>query len=449
MKKVFCVLLHIVGWCLFAMIAFFILSRGFSEYKAQKKFRDIGNERAAEDALPKVAEMKEANNKALKMRDSEQWKALAEFAQAHYKEPNFNFRYAFATAFVNGKELPKDYKKAVEILSFETPKNWSARNSLAQIANLYDLGGEGLERDAAMSEKYLDTLFDKASFDDSDSPFATEDPDDEKRFGALTYLAFRIYTGHEYFSYPPDGFPPNKSLGLRILQRVLESSPPLDSNALAVVGNLYKREGKSDDFIKVQGKIFDNGGYDVGYDYVNALLFGSQKDEARAFEVMKKTADFVNSGGKNTNAAPWYNLYVAVMYKNGIGTEKNPSEFRKYFDKAKVYYEKEAKDGQRYESTWAVEDIASSGALHYFGKNRREAPRLHDEEVGLALIELADRLTEKYANKTGNADLLSFYKRANMPDKVKELYERYAARSPKFRGEYERYLKSLEDKKTE
>ncbi len=443
MKKVFRILLYVFGWALFLFIAFFILSQGYLEYNDQKGYYDESKKETVKETVPEAKEIKEVNKKALELRDAEKWKEFAELSEAHYKNPDFNFRFAYATAFVNGKEFPKDYRRAVEILSFDVPKNWSYHKSLVQLANLYNLGGEGLEKDSAKSNECFDKFFANVKLEEENSIIYNKD-DHSISISTVIYDAFYIYVGHEYCTYPADGFPVNKVLGVKIMQKAIELTPLVDLNALAVIENIYKKEGRQNDYFKLQGELFDKGNFDVGLDYAYALLFGKHKDEARGFIVMKKTADFVNSGGKNTNAEPWYNTYVAVMYKNGIGTEKNIQETQKYFDKAKTYYERNAKsEGSSY--TMAVEDAVQTAALIYFGKNSRGKQRLHDQDLGLELINFADTLTEKYAPKKGNKELIEFYKCAKMEDKLDELYKRYAARIPKYKGEYERYLKAKEE----
>lgn len=408
------------NFAIFIWLAFLILSEGFRTSRM--------------DCIPPTKTPEEIAARKMNERASE---ALGEdeaefmqIAEKNWRNPAFEFRMRYARLFIEGKVCPRDYAKAVEILEYGSEKYLESVRVL-MLANLYSLGGWGIEKNAEKSEAYCDAFFKM-----TECGGGSQLPDSN-----YYSILGCIYRGRD-FCVGDEVLPQNRQLAWKMIERGLDSGVELDGNTLYWLDSIFKRENAMGKVIGVLKRQYENGNFEMAHEYAEMLYDGKyvERDEAEAFSIMERYFE------KDPKSA-YYAAWVVAMLKNGIGTGKDPDRAAKIFER----YKKAAyRDALRY-SEYSKESClnaewAASAALRLLKGSANGGKVRHPKDAQLAdlFAKFADEMFEEFTVKSGCEKLIKYYEAAGDSEKVEELYARYSARSRMFAGKNERRLQMRE-----
>jgi Sel1 repeat. len=383
----------------------------------------------ADDSQISVMDVRKANELVNVYVNARKEKELFELCERFYKEKDFEEREWYAALYVRGTVCPKDYAKAVSILELDEELGTMGISSAMMLVNLYSLGGHGISVDETKIDKYL--AIEKPKAKTPFSIFATVNVNGK--------IFDSVHTGNYYSTIVSlhwgmvCGFvPPNKKLALELLNRAFEAEMRLDFQALRGVEKIFVESGDTTKFFAFLKRQMDSGRIDTLEFYLQRTLFGINrpKDESEVAEIITK---FLKWPQEET----WLAIWPAVMYKNGIGFKQDSKKAAKYFKIEMDNYRRSAKS--EYEKEYSImSGMPDKTKCLYLGKDRDSLPYLHDKEYAMEIAKLAEQSTETHYPECGNPELVLFYEAAEMNDKAKELYAKYAARDKNFISNYEK-----------
>lgn len=408
---------------IFIWLAFLILSEGL---------RTPRMNRIPPVETPEEIAAREMNERAFEALNEDEAKFM-QISEKNWRNPAFEFRMRYARLFVEGQVCPRDYAKAVEILeyagSFE--EGYGGPMRLLMLANLYSLGGWGIEKNAEKSEAYCDAFFKMTECGGGSHLH------DSEYYSSLG----EIYRGRA-FCGGDKVLPQNRQFAWKMIERGLDSGVELDGNTLHWLGSIFKRENAMGKVIGVLRRQYENGNFDIAPEYAEMLYDGKyvERDEAEAFSVMERC--FAKNPGNACYAA-----WVVAMLKNGIGTGKDPDRAAKIFERYKKAAYRDALSSSKYSKDGCTNaEWAGLVALRLLQGSARGGQVRHPKDAELAdlFAKFADEMFEEFTVKSGCEELIEYYEAAGDSEKVEELYARYSARSRMFAGKNERRLQMRE-----
>lgn len=363
---------------------------------------------------------KKINESALNVLNLSDKTKFNQIASENWKNPDFDLSvwYAFNLSVGNGCE--KDFKKAAEVLEFclNNPKleDYFVENVYLYLANLYNLGGFGLEQNKERADELLEKLISLKSHTDTYS------------------ILGNIYRGRTFCGdkkVPPQ----NKEFAKKALRKFLEANIAIGPNEIYWLGEVFKDANLQNELTNTLIYQYEAGDESIFDNLAERYYFGvgCEKNPDAAFKIFKKYYDKNYKYNERFNVLVW----LMVMYQNGEGTPKNLALANKIKTELKEKLEKEAQNFSK-SGIWKFDCCKI-----WIGRNLstgNDCPK--NQELADEFIRFSDYLVEKYAYKSGSEKLINFYKKIGNDAKVEELYKRYAKRSKRFEGEYARYLKS-------